>query len=72
MHTRSRARLLRHHNNYTFCNLIRALRSGSCDKKSRSEYQTLFLAPAGEGLGTRLERERDKFGLGTRLYTVPS
>ena len=35
-------------NNYTFCNLIRAFRSGSYparfDKKSRSEHQTLFLA----------------------------
>ena len=35
--------------NYAFCNLIRALRSGSCDKKSRSEHQTLFLAHAGRG-----------------------
>ena len=34
---------------YAFCNLIRALRSGSCDKKSRSEHQTLFLAHAGRG-----------------------
>ena len=40
--------------NYTFCNLIRALRLGSYDKKSRSEHQTLFLAHVREGLGTRL------------------
>ena len=37
-------------NNYAFCNLIRAFRSGSYpapfDKKSRSEHQTLFLARA--------------------------
>ena len=35
--------------NYAFCNLIRALRLGSCDKKSRSEHETLFLARAGRG-----------------------
>ena len=32
--------------NYVFCNLIWALRSGSCDKKSCSEHQTLFLVHA--------------------------
>ena len=35
--------------NYVFCNLIPALRSGSYDKKSRSEHQTLFLPYAGRG-----------------------
>ena len=41
---------LRHRQNYAFCNLIRAFRSGSYpvpfDKKSHSEHQTLFLARA--------------------------
>ena len=32
---------------YAFCNLIRALRLESCDKKSRSEHQTLSLVHAG-------------------------
>ena len=41
MHIRSRAQLLRHCINYAFCNLIWALRLGSCDMKSRSEHQTL-------------------------------
>ena len=36
----------------TFCNLIRALWSGSCDKKNCSEHQTLSRT-CGEGLGTR-------------------
>ena len=39
--------------NYAFQNLIRALRSGSypapCDKKSRSEHQTLFLSRTERG-----------------------
>ena len=38
----------------TFCNLVRALWSGSCDKKSHSEHQTLLSHTCGEGLGTRL------------------
>ena len=48
MHTRSHARLPTHHHiYYAFCNLIRALRSESCDKKSRSGHQTLSLVRVG-------------------------
>ena len=37
--------------NYAFCNLIRALRSGSCGKKSRSKHQTLSLFHLRGGSG---------------------
>ena len=33
---------------YVFCNLIRALRSGNYDKKSRSEHQTLLTGGSGD------------------------